>query len=341
MIAVIAILAAVLIPTFSSIVDKANTSADIQRVNMANTILASMQAYGDEITEETALAELKANGIDIEVTPNNANNVFYFLGAEKRYIIFDTKSEKMIYPEDLAEKYKDKEVKTWLINELTLDFGVNREFTTDKDSNGYKQYVDTGVCVDWTKDFKITETFSPSGSSGIFMPFGSWDNENKDTNGFNIEITNGQIQLWIHGTERSSVSYSVQTAQNYSLIFDWQAKTSSYSFIIKDSSGKEIMNFAQKDEKLNNKHTLTTYLGATDHRSGYNYVNIKVSSFTITYKYGYGEQITLPTAKSNITDYTCNGWFDAATEGDQIDDYKMPATKTTVYAQWQTAGAGE
>ena len=40
-IAVIAILSAVLIPTFSNLVKKANTSADIQAVRQMNTVLAT------------------------------------------------------------------------------------------------------------------------------------------------------------------------------------------------------------------------------------------------------------------------------------------------------------
>ena len=50
-IAVIAILAAVLIPTFSGIIKKAQQSADQQAVSQMNTILASAQAINDLIVE--------------------------------------------------------------------------------------------------------------------------------------------------------------------------------------------------------------------------------------------------------------------------------------------------
>lgn len=75
-IAVIAILAAVLIPTFSNIIHKANTSADIHIVKNLNTILASEAATeGKNSTMTEALKDAEENGYTVEkLTPTNSNN---------------------------------------------------------------------------------------------------------------------------------------------------------------------------------------------------------------------------------------------------------------------------
>ncbi len=329
-IAVIAILAAVLIPTFSDVVDKAATSADIQLANTANTVLAAMQAYGDKITKDSADAELKANGIDMDVAPSNKNNVFYYLGDEERYIVFDTAAKKIVYPQDIAEKYKDKQTKDWLINELTLDFGVNKEFTTDTDTDGFKQYVDTGVCIDWNKDFRITEKLNIASLDGITLAFGNWNS--KDDTQYTIDVVStGTVELWV-GT-RIKQTQTV-TAGNADLVFEWQHATRRYSLIIKQNDKKVI----DYNGNISNTPTNSQYpirIGAVDHSQKDQYQSVTVQSFAITYRLGYDETIALPEAKSNINGYDSNGWFDSAASGNKINgSFVMPAANTTVYAQW-------
>lgn len=75
-IAVVAVLAAVLIPTFISIVKKANTSSDIQLVKNLNIILASeAAAEGKNATMTDALKDAEENGYSVEkLTPTNSDN---------------------------------------------------------------------------------------------------------------------------------------------------------------------------------------------------------------------------------------------------------------------------
>ena len=63
-IAVIAILAAVLIPTFSSIVKKASESTDIQTVRNLNTAIKIDAVHHNSMHD--ALAAAKANGFAVE-----------------------------------------------------------------------------------------------------------------------------------------------------------------------------------------------------------------------------------------------------------------------------------
>ena len=58
-VAVIAILAAVLIPTFSAIIKRANISADTQAVRNMNTILASESAESVPLSQDNVKQMLK------------------------------------------------------------------------------------------------------------------------------------------------------------------------------------------------------------------------------------------------------------------------------------------
>ena len=65
-IAVVAILAAVLIPTFASLVKRANLSADEQAVRQINTLLATEFATDKPETLKEVVDMLDANGYDVD-----------------------------------------------------------------------------------------------------------------------------------------------------------------------------------------------------------------------------------------------------------------------------------
>ena len=92
-IAVIAILAAVLIPTFSGIIKKAQESADIQAVRQMNTALAVEDAYKGGLTINDAVATLKEAGL---------NGEDYIALVSGRYFFYDATENRIVYAE-----YKD------------------------------------------------------------------------------------------------------------------------------------------------------------------------------------------------------------------------------------------
>ncbi len=65
-IAIIAILAAVLIPTFSNVIKRANESADIQAVRNMNTYLAIEDARKGGLTISDVYAVLGAQGLSVK-----------------------------------------------------------------------------------------------------------------------------------------------------------------------------------------------------------------------------------------------------------------------------------
>lgn len=111
-IAVIAILAAILIPTFVSITKKANLTADMVAVKEMNTILAAEEITdGKPATVVDAQEVLKSNGIN-DFTPMSSNNVFYWVGTDNRVILWEWENDekttgKVTYPDEYAKKYED------------------------------------------------------------------------------------------------------------------------------------------------------------------------------------------------------------------------------------------
>ena len=91
-IAVIAILAAVLIPTFSNLIKKANLSADQQAVRQMNTLLATEECAN--ISD--AIKLFAANGLDLEAyKPITADHYFYFVNGR---VILADKDGNVLYP---------------------------------------------------------------------------------------------------------------------------------------------------------------------------------------------------------------------------------------------------
>ena len=107
-IAVIAILAAVLIPTFSSLVKKANLSADKQAVREMNMALAADEAKNGKPADVIAALEvLTKAGYNVEkdYVALVEGYVFYWDSSENRVILYNDTDKKVEYPEDLAKKY--------------------------------------------------------------------------------------------------------------------------------------------------------------------------------------------------------------------------------------------
>ncbi len=98
-IAVIAILAAVLIPTFSSIITKAKQSADIQAVQQMNTLL-STYVDGSITNVSDAVKTLDNENIDLEnYKALQKNHYFYFvMNGKTPMIIYADADNNIIYP---------------------------------------------------------------------------------------------------------------------------------------------------------------------------------------------------------------------------------------------------
>lgn len=109
-IAVIAILAAVLIPTFINLTKKANESVDMQLVRHMNTALQTDEALNEKASDVIkAKAVLESNGIT-QFKPVDSECVFYWISTDNRVVLYNSTDSKVIYPEDYTEKQK---AQTW------------------------------------------------------------------------------------------------------------------------------------------------------------------------------------------------------------------------------------
>ncbi len=127
-IVVIAILAAVLIPTFVSLINKANMSADEQAVRQMNTILAAEEVSDKPATVTEAKDILIANGI-ADFKPTFESNTYYWVGADNRVLLWTADEEdatkgKVTYPKESVKKYKDLTEPSADWSDLSTDYEV-------------------------------------------------------------------------------------------------------------------------------------------------------------------------------------------------------------------------
>ncbi len=94
-IAVVAILAAVLIPTFIGLMQTAKTSADIQLVTSLNKVMAMQEALdGKNGTMYNALQDAKANGYDLsKLTPTSEGNDIVWDQSTDRFALVNPADE--------------------------------------------------------------------------------------------------------------------------------------------------------------------------------------------------------------------------------------------------------
>lgn len=144
-IVVIAILAAVLIPTFISLINKANLSADQQAVRQMNTILAAEEVTDKPATVTDAKDILIANGIS-DFVPTLTGNTFYWVGADNRVLLWTADEEDatkgaVTYPKESVEKYKDLTEPSADWHDLKLDYAV-QTITIDAEESAIKALLD-------------------------------------------------------------------------------------------------------------------------------------------------------------------------------------------------------
>lgn len=107
-IAVIAILAAVLIPTFINLTKKANESADIQACRNMNTFLTTAKVTGDIKSPMDIYDVFKNSGYAVEsYTPLSADHHYYYDDQYNQVLYVDTETGKVVYPSEHKDEKKE------------------------------------------------------------------------------------------------------------------------------------------------------------------------------------------------------------------------------------------
>ena len=148
-IAVVAVLAAVLIPTFSGIVKRACVSSDTQAVRNMNAVLAAEVADGAPPAGGYELiVALKENGFN-DFSPKTSFYTFYWIKNENVIILADDAGNS-VYPEGYADAIYDPDL--WI----------------DLESAAGMPPLPSAPSVEIEEPRKFTVTVSiPGGSSGI------------------------------------------------------------------------------------------------------------------------------------------------------------------------------
>lgn len=190
-IAVIAILAAVLIPTFTSLINKANISADQQAVRQMNTALAIDEAEnGRAETVEQALDVLNKAGYKSNEYIALADGYqFYWDQSTNRVVLYNNNGNKIEYPEDAAEKYKDYK------DEFSLNFktlNINEYVTLDKTPSGSP--IDSAEAL--KEVLKSAATFQTVKIAGdISMTAAEFQANYSETKSTNIDLNEKTLSL--------------------------------------------------------------------------------------------------------------------------------------------------
>ena len=115
-IAVIAILAAVLIPTFASLIKKANLSADTQIAKSLNTAVAAAEAENETVTFGVALNAMREAGyIVANLNPTESGNYFVWESKTNQVLLVDKDMKILLKAKDLDETCDSIEDGTWYI----------------------------------------------------------------------------------------------------------------------------------------------------------------------------------------------------------------------------------
>ena len=139
-IAVIAVLAAVLIPTFVNLTKKANLSADQQAIRQMNTVLAANEVLeGKSIFElYNALEEAGMSGEDYK--PLTKDTMFFWDSNLNRVLHVDS-NMKVLAPKEYENKTYNADTDTWISLSMDL-FEENVKAPTI--SEGYTDYKVSG-----------------------------------------------------------------------------------------------------------------------------------------------------------------------------------------------------
>jgi len=149
-IAVIAILAAVLIPTFSNLVKKANQSADIQAARQMNTVLAAEGAV--EIPDIFELYDaLAANGMTAkDYKPLTTDHYFFWDDGANR-IVYTDKNYQVLFPTDFEKQGN------WI--SLNAKIPTSKPATFSASAATVKSAEELAYVVEEIKNGKTAETF--------------------------------------------------------------------------------------------------------------------------------------------------------------------------------------
>ena len=220
-IAVVAILAAVLIPTFVSLVNKANESADIQAARQMNDAVAVVAATDNPTFEQVigALVEAGYNADDTLV-PVSKDYAFHWYSTYKTIVLTDA-SDAVIFPDDddVVANFASDAAKTGAeqvvydlaagqkfipAGDITTSGGLSDAIANGKENVSITDDIEVGSKLVIDEEDKITlDLGGKTLSTAIDVGNGTGKHVYAFENFGTLEITNGIIDargIYNHGT---------------------------------------------------------------------------------------------------------------------------------------------
>lgn len=238
-IAVIAILAAVLIPTFADILQKAQDIADSQLIQPMNDLITSYgKAAGRSLKEDEVKEILAEYGYD-DIIQNDRENIYYWDGAEQVILAYNRTDQRFIYPREFDKKYSSLEaLSSDCINLNDVFFnsaeslesgGDNTENIKDDENNANDETINVDiieVSVDQAQNNEeaLLNAIRNAGEGASFK-FREAVTVNIDVEKFNDVLKNLQgngrdITLDLNGSSIvGTAEYGITVPQNASLTF--------------------------------------------------------------------------------------------------------------------------
>ena len=165
-IAVIAILAAVLIPTFTSLINKANQSSDQSAVRNMNLALQNAEAEGRPSGVAEALEVLNEYGMDAQQYKALASGRKFVYSVNENRVLYVTDDYMIEYPEEYAGKYYDESIYAAAI---TLELQIlpddswmeNKQVGDSNDVANFGSSSGTGILKDNTGKLLAAKVAQP------------------------------------------------------------------------------------------------------------------------------------------------------------------------------------
>ena len=237
-IAVIAILAAVLIPTFSNLIKKANESSDIQAVREMNTFLTAEAILNgvDSILDVYDIFE--ASGFKVEnYSPLVSGNEFFY-DVELNQILYVDAEGKVLFPKEYKGQTKAELGHNW----LSLDMSItptapeSENFVVDAETKVMTATVNTAGEYAY-----VIEQYA---SAGAGTTLNLTVDGVIDMMGASIEIPATKGAVTITGTNGATLK-NITTNKFYSESIDSAGNLSSYNaaaLIVEAGGAVEISN---------------------------------------------------------------------------------------------------
>ena len=190
-IAVIAILAAVLIPTFSNLIKKANESSDIQAVRQMNTILAAEGAVEKNNIFDVFDA-LHESNLDAKDYKPLVKGTYFFWDDKADCIVYTDADFNVIFPKDY-EKAADA---NWFSLTQTIEAKAPANFTAESTAVTVKTGAEMVYVLDQinTQQTSKTLTINLDGVIDMMGAAFSVPYVGSANNAVSIEITGGTIK---------------------------------------------------------------------------------------------------------------------------------------------------